>query len=93
MSGAKIAMTTKTSVIAAPIQSIDARDAARLANRLRARGARRAAESAAPDDVPRRRGCHQYRIRGSMNALTKSMSRLTTTTTSAKTTMIPCTAA
>ncbi len=36
---------------------------------------------------------HQYRILGSMYALTKSMTRLATTTTSANTTMIPWTAA
>ena len=36
---------------------------------------------------------HQYRILGSMYALTKSMITLTTTTTSANTMMIPCTAA
>src|SRR5947207_810082 len=49
-----------------------------------------------PDRPPleaHRRGRHQYRTRGSMNAFAKSMTMLAATTTSAKTTTMPCTAA
>ena len=87
MSGAKSASRTKKSVIPTPIQNMARADAARLADRLAARRALGFAADATDGAVS-----HQYRILGSMNALTKSMIRLTTTTTSAKTTMIPCTA-
>ena len=77
-------------MIPAPTQSITR--ARPRASRIGSSAWRIPAEDAPDGGLRGARDGHQYRILGSTNALTKSITRLTSTTTSAKTTMIPCTA-